>query len=400
LTTESVSENFVKIMSIFNDQPFGFPNTKPQIAPVKTPKPSAKRERAVAMIAIGLMLLGVLPSCGDASRQTDSAQQTISQPIPESDDLMQRAKDRSSRGDTLGAIISYGELLLEKPDAIAALGNRAILLAALGRDQEALADYGSLLQIDSENYPALDRRAALNFRMGHYQDALLDLDYMASHRKEDPELLNRLGEAHLRLGRFAEALYHLEQALAIRKDWPVALRNRAATYYAMGDYDRAAYDYQTLLARDPQDSEALNGLGLVFQFADNDALGAETNFRKALLANPNNAGAWYNIAFLEASQNKTQAAIKDFGEAIRSDRRYADAYVNRGLLRMRLPDQAAALADFEAALSLQPTNAHNRLLVGWAKCETGARTAGCLDLAEAKSKSEPGAADLIATYCK
>ncbi len=352
------------------------------------------------MIAGWLMLLGIFPACGDPSQLTNNDNQPISEPIIESDDLMQRAKDRSSRGDTLGAIISYGELLLEKPDEIAALGNRAILLAAMGRDPEAVADYSSLLLIDSENYPALDRRAALNYRMGRYQDALLDLIYMASHRKDDPELLNRLGETHMRLSQFPDALYNLEQALAIRKAWPVALRNRAATYYAMGDYDRAAYDYQALLARDPQDSEALNGLGLVFQFADNDALGAETNFRKALLANPNNAGAWYNIAFLEASQNKTTAAIKDFGEAIRIDRRYADAYVNRGLLRMRLPDQAAALADFEAALSLQPTNAHNRLLVGWAKCETGARADGCLDLAEAKSKAEPGAADLIATYCK
>jgi Tfp pilus assembly protein PilF len=131
-----------------------------------------------------------------------------------------------------------------------------------------------------------------------------------------------------------------------------------------------------------------------------DIVAAESYFRQALLSNINNAGAWYNLGFLEANAGNNPEALKDFDEAIRCDAQYADAYVNRGLVAMRTQNAGAAKADFQSAMDLQPQNVHTRLLLGWAKCASGERAAGCIDLAEAKSKAEPGAADLIAQYCR
>lgn len=266
--------------------------------------------------------------------------------------------------------------------------------------RQPFSDYTLLLQIDPENYAALDRRAALCYRMGRYEEALQDLSYIEQHREGDPDLLNRIGEVQLRLGHFGEALVAFDQVNRLLRGSPVAIRNRAATYYAMGDYKRAQADYQLLLDRDPQDSEALNGLGLILQFVDGDLVAAEARYLDAIHSNPNNAGAWYNIAFLEAASDRAPKALLDFGEAIRIDPTYAEAYVNRGLLSMRIPNAQAGLTDFEAALRLQPRNVHTRMLLGWAKCETGARANGCIDLAEAKSKAESGAQKLIDTYCK
>jgi tetratricopeptide (TPR) repeat protein len=347
-----------------------------------------------------LWLVGISMMLGCEPAKQEPAPIAAPAIAPENTDLLQRAKDRSARGDTLGAIDAYSQVLQKDPSQLAALGNRALLLAAQGRNEEAIADYDQLLLIDAQNYPAIDRRAALRDRMGQYQLALDDLQLILSHRDNDPALYNRICEAQLHLGHYQPALQAIEQALRLKRGWPIALRNRAAVYDAMGDYDRAEQDYQSLLQRDPQDSEALNGMGLIAQFRSGDLVAAETYYRKAVLFNPYNAGAWYNIAFLEAQQDLLDAAIKDFGEAIRCDSRYADAYVNRGLLWMRKEAVTTALADFETALGLQPANMHTKLLRGWARCEAGQRTPGCLDLADARAAHEPGVESLIATYCK
>ncbi len=372
-----------------------------ELAAVMKAKSILERVLGASGAAVCLCCTLLWCACSSATDSTTDKPQAVAAPtVVESSDLLQRAKDRTSRGDTAGAIASYTELLRDEPAQISALGNRAALLASMGRLDEALADYDMLLDVDSRNYAALDRRADLKYRMRRYREALQDLGYIAEYRKGDPKLLNRIGESHLRLGEYAQANQAFSEALSILANWPVPLRNRAHTYYMMGDFESARADYQHLLDLNRNDSEGLNGMGLVQQFADQDLLGAETNYRRAVLSNPRNAGAWYNIAFLEAGQNKTQLAIMDFGKAIQWDPNYVEAFINRGLLLMNGKQVAEARADFEQAYLLEPSNAHTRLLLGWAKCEMGERTSGCLDLAEAKAQKEPGADRLIDAYCK
>ncbi|HEX2898893.1 MAG TPA: tetratricopeptide repeat protein [Bacteroidia bacterium] len=313
---------------------------------------------------------------------------------------LEQAKALQERGDIQGAIQAYDRLLLQDPINIAALGNRANLLQGEGDFKAALRDYNVLLEVDPSNVAALMRRADLQVKLGQLAAALRDYDLMLSHRPDDATLLNSRGEVHLQLGQAAKAAQDFQAALKLRPGWDAAVLNRAAVWYALGDFEQARTDYQAILAAQPGNSEATNGLGLITQFVDGDLAAAEELYRKAIFQDARNAGAWYNLAFLEAGKGQSLKAIDDFGEAIRLDATYADARLNRGLLHMQVKLVGDAVADFEAAVELRPDNAHAHLLLGWARCEGGSRIQGCLSLSKAKELGDKDADNLIRQYCK
>ncbi len=63
-------------------------------------------------------------------------------------------------------------------------------------------------------------------------------------------------------------------------------------------------------------------------------------------------------------ESKFEEAIKEFTEAIRIDKDYADAYFNRALTERVINDFMSARADLEKVIELQPKSADAPLLIG------------------------------------
>lgn len=304
------------------------------------------------------------------------------------------------RHDTARALHVFDSVLGRDPGLVPALGNRAALRAAMGDDSAALADYSHLLDIAPDNLPARDRRAGLLYEMGRHAEAIQDLQYLQQEADVDaPALWSRIAEARMALGEHKAALEAYGQALSLRPGWHIAQCGRADALFELGDFASAQAGYLDVIAARPHDSRAHNGLGLVQQFGFGELGDAEQSFRQALFDDPNNAGAWYNLGFLEAGRGANAAAISDFDRAILLDPDFVDAYLNRGLLQMRQGFPRLALDDFERACTLAPASAHAHMLRGWALCELGDRMRGCLDLATAHAGGQAGADDLVAKYC-
>lgn len=63
--------------------------------------------------------------------------------------------------------------------------------------------------------------------------------------------------------------------------------------------------------------------------------------------------------------------MKEYGEAIRVNANYGDAYVNRGILRRGRGDNAGALEDFEKAVQAAPRLPEAYLNRGWMRQAAG-----------------------------
>jgi len=63
--------------------------------------------------------------------------------------------------------------------------------------------------------------------------------------------------------------------------------------------------------------------------------------------------------------------LADYGEAIRLDPKYADAYESRGIVRFYFGSPAEAQADFEQAAGLKPDNAYYAIWLDLARRRNG-----------------------------
>ena len=307
------------------------------------------------------------------------------------------AKDLQDRGDVVAAIKAYDEQLRESPNDVSALGNRARLLTSEGRMEAALSDYDVLIQIDPGNLAAHEKRAELLFDMKRFAAAKRAFDIIISHRPESAALHNRRGMALLEMGSVNEAIFDFDSALVYKPQWMTAHANRGTAYYELGNYDAARADFGVCGNGNPI---AINGLGLIAQFVQDDLVLAERKFSEATVLFPQDPSAWFNLAFIRAGENEQEEAIRLFSKVLTLDSLYFDAAINRGLIHMQMKNPSKALPDFEFVSSHLPDQSRPMLLKGWAKCEMGAWLKGCLDLADAKSLGEKEAQKLIERYCK
>jgi tetratricopeptide (TPR) repeat protein len=345
-----------------------------------------------AWLAIPWMLGGA-SSCNSA----DSPNQPMPVSTPaDSSEVVLSEKER--------LLAEYNHVLAQDPTDLGAMGNRARLYEQMGQPIAALADYDALLLSDPNNAPALERRASLLAKEGKFEAAVQDYDRLMQNPETDVALLlNGRGKAKLDGGQAKQAEADFSAALELRPNWAEAMVNRGAARYALGAHALAREDFSMAIALDPKASEAYNGLGLIAQFVDNDLAVAEVDFSQALMLDRTNAGAWYNMGFLEAARKATHKAIQNFNEAIRLDSGYVDARINRGILQMQSDRADSALLDFEWVVVRRPNDARAWQLRGWAHCELGKRAQGCIDLSEASRLGlgqQPDHLKLITRYCK
>ncbi len=79
---------------------------------------------------------------------------------------------------------------------------------------------------------------------------------------------------------------------------------------------------------------------------------AEIDFNEAIRLNPNDAEAYNNRGAVRLQQGDIEGAIADYNEAIRLNPSYADAYYNLAKARSDQGDIQGAINDFQKASEL------------------------------------------------
>ena len=145
--------------------------------------------------------------------------------------------------------------------------------------------------------------------------------------------------------------------LTIEEAFNLAVKNhqKGKTYIAQELYNK-------VLEIDPNHSQALNNLGIIFQDLGGNQK-AKDCYEKAIEINPNYTNAYYNLGIIFQKLIDLQKAKECYEKAIEIDPNYTDAHNNLGNILKELGENQKAKSCYEKAIEIDPNraNTHNNL---------------------------------------
>jgi tetratricopeptide (TPR) repeat protein len=170
--------------------------------------------------------------------------------------------------------------------------------------------------------------------------------------------------------------------------------NPADRYFNQGEYQLAVQSYTEDLKYKPSDAKMLYRRGRAFQEMGNTSE-AKADFEAALDQDPNNFQVLLSLSSLHLDEKenekalsyafraeeisgapamasllkgrafhrlgRTEEALKAYGNAIKIDPKFGQAYFNRGMLKIGLERKKQACEDFTLALALEYPGAQEML---------------------------------------
>lgn len=273
------------------------------------------------------------------------------------EDYYNRALDHEAAGNRDGAIADYSEALRLNPRDADSHNNLANLLMENGDMLRAMGHYNRAVQNDPTSALHYNNRGLAHYRGVLEPDyALAIADFTEAIRLQpdyDQPYLNR-GAAYAALNDYAAAVADYTEAIRLNPTLASAYYNRGIIRKELGDIDAAIDDYRQASLYAPDDPTIYNNLGIAYSIKG-DPVAAIMSFGSSIiLKNPEPHLPLFNRANVQFDLANYPAAIKDYGEAIRLKPQFAPAYLSRGGAYYHSGDIAAAIADYEAYLRLQP----------------------------------------------
>jgi tetratricopeptide (TPR) repeat protein len=252
------------------------------------------------------------------------------------DVLATQARQAFVAGDAAAAAKLLARAAELKPDAVEYHANLGMVLANLGRIDEAVA--------------AFRRALALN--------------------PNSPEVLNNLGAALRDKKQLDEAVALFGQALALRAEYPECLYNLGVALQEQGKLEEAISVFQRVIALRPDFARAYNNLGLIL-FKRERISEADLAYRRAVELKGDSADAWHGLGCVCQQMGKRAEAVGHYQRALALRPDLADAHYNLGHIARDEGREEEAIAHYTAAWSLQPDliEAPNNLALLLAKRE-------------------------------
>ena len=268
--------------------------------------------------------------------------------------LINRALCRFHQDNYRGAMKDYDLALEIEPGNFYGHYNRGLLRANVGEDNAAIEDFNFILKIDPTDMMATFNRATLLESTGDYKGAIRDYTTVI---KAFPKFLygyQRRMEIRRKIGDTAGANrdeeHILKEQIAHRYGYstPTSRQKNRTRKKSSKNID----DYQKLVVADEDTTKhyesALRGK---IQNREVEATLIETPARTYYINKDeygNTAYTYFNSAYAKAQNGEVQDAIRDLDSAIKLDNDFAEAYYNRGLLKL-LVDDGTATSDLSKA---------------------------------------------------
>jgi tetratricopeptide (TPR) repeat protein len=231
------------------------------------------------------------------------------------------------------------------------LYNRARLLTALGRLDDAVADFTTLVEHDPYYTDYLSERAKISRRRGDYAAALADYDRAVELAPPFPELYYNRGTARADVGDVDGALADFGYVLEMEPDDVDTVLARAELLVRLGRVDEADADVATALSMRPDDVGLLCMRGTI-EVERGRWAEAVAAFDAVLAADPRYPAALVNRAVAHHELGQHAGAVADLTAALALVGDDPDLLLNRGIAHLAGGDRAAARADFDRALAL------------------------------------------------
>ncbi len=204
-------------------------------------------------------------------------------------------------------------------------------------------------------------------------------------------------QAEFDRGDYAAALADLNPLLEREPNFVLGLFLRGKVYSGLGNQAEAVRAYDRVIALDPRESEAYYNRGTANADRGEYAL-ALPDYDRYLTLNPGNADGLANRCQARAALNRELDKAKaDCDDSLRRQPNDPITLASRGLVGLRKGDYAAAVADYGAAVALNPKNTIARYGLGLARLRSGQEEAGRADIASVNAVG-PGVADRFAGW--
>lgn len=152
------------------------------------------------------------------------------------------------------ALNSLNEAHRMAPRSAKVLTNRAEVLVAMGKDEDAYADYEEILSIDSTRVDALYIHSLLGLRLGRFEDALADCRRLEDVAPDSYDMHLAYGSYYTAIKDWQFAVPHYTALIA--SDPSAALYcARAVCYLMLDKLNEASSDISSGLELEPENSE-------------------------------------------------------------------------------------------------------------------------------------------------
>ncbi|MBT3389869.1 MAG: tetratricopeptide repeat protein [Chloroflexi bacterium] len=155
-------------------------------------------------------------------------------------------------------------------------------------------------------------------------------------------------------GELQLAAAEFQAALELAPENTDALNNLGLVYIDLGLYEQANKLFETVLTNNPDDLIANGGKCAALAFIQ--PLQGEVQCREVIKANPQNSDAINSLGIALVLQNKTEDAIIAFQTAIELAPQHKWAHNNLGRTYLDLGDYEQAISELSTAIKINPEN--------------------------------------------
>lgn len=224
----------------------------------------------------------------------------------------------------------------------------------LGQLAEAEIYFSRAVELSPGHLRAYFNRGLTLLEAGQFTAARRDFEFMVRAEPSD-------SESWLLLGDCLVALSEPDPALEVY-GYSIDLYPTAAAYAARGKLhlsqhrtDQADHDFRAALNIEPNNPDALAGLGAV-ALVSNRAEAALDHFDQALRYLADDADIWYNRAQACVQLQQYRAAALDLKQALLLDDSSSDAYALLGLCELKKENIEAAILNARRARRMDKEN--------------------------------------------
>jgi len=294
-----------------------------------------------------------------------------------------RAMVLATLGRNAEALQSYRRTVELDPGLVEAHYNQGHLLAAMNRMEEALAAFERTIRLRPDMADAHCARAVVLSHLNRRADALDELNGVLARHPDYVPALNMRSDLNCELHRREEALADCERSLALDPNQSPAHVSRCTALIAFKRYGEAEAEIDRALALDPNSAKALAMRGALHRkygrlkeaLADCD---------RAVSLAPNDAPMHFNRGDTLLSMGQFGMALEALNRAAALNPYLAKIYHSRAIVLRRMQRLEEALADCDRALALDPAPgvvAAERFHVAALLCDWRDRAARAGDLA-------------------
>lgn len=279
-----------------------------------------------------------------------------------------------------------------------AFGNRGMAHRAKNEYDRSIADYNEAIRLKPEvtsPYNAYTGRAEAYSSKKDYDRAIADYNTSLERtRKHGSFGVQHFGALYAHYGRgmayyakkdYDRAIADYDKAIELNSRNNDLYIKRGSAYYAKKDYHRAIEDYTKAIKLYPEgdtDAYLFRGLAYGHTGRHNHAI---ADFEKVIALDPKSARAYSGRCWGRAvGGGDLNQALSDCNESLRLKPDEPSTFESRGFVHLRLSQLERAIADYDAALKLNPQLAFSLYGRGLAKRTKGDSTAGDVDIAAAK----------------